>query len=304
MGHSSAAAFALPVELGAVGHLRRVDSSACSSALTMPLYQEAAIGVQHNCSYMLAGCCAPVAADSTTAAAARRSDRVERIDASDAVAATAALAAALAAARDGHSRRDELLLLLMLAPPRPYPQIAPAPVRHACHSLVWQRPAEAWMTALSYTRYPKIRKRLSPSSSRRGEQDLKEGAQDLEVVSDLMPSADFAARQGASEDPQSRDALRRARSVNRADFSAEGGGRGACSLGAPSRLVRTQQPRSHSTTLTIDADERERARATLVPSRLSNVSSGRTRKTDIFLDVPRTTATWTAHYDSATLLLA
>ena len=53
---------------------------ACTSALTMPPDQEAAVDVQHNCSYMLAGCCAPAAADSTTAAAARRSDRVERFD--------------------------------------------------------------------------------------------------------------------------------------------------------------------------------------------------------------------------------
>ena len=109
-----------------------------------------------------------------------------------------------------------------------------------------------------------------------------------------MPSADFAARREASEDPQSRDALGRVRSVNRADFSAEGGWRQPSSVlvtRSPSRLVRTQQPRSHSTTLTIDADERERARATLVLSRLSKVSSGRTRKTDKFLDVPRTTAT-------------
>ena len=100
LGHSSAAAFALPVELRAVGHLRLVDSSACSSALTMPLCQEAATGVQHNCSYMLSGCCAPVAADSTTAAAACRSDRVERFDANDAAVAAADAADAADAAPD------------------------------------------------------------------------------------------------------------------------------------------------------------------------------------------------------------
>ena len=66
----------------------------------MPLYQEAAIGVQHNCSYMLAGCCAPVAADSTTAAAACRSDRVERFDANDAAVAAADAADAADAAPD------------------------------------------------------------------------------------------------------------------------------------------------------------------------------------------------------------
>ena len=106
LGHNSAAALALPVKREADGHPRRADSSARSPVLTTPLCNELAVGVQHNCSYMLASCCALIAADSTAAAAAGRAGRVESLDAIDADPAAAANAAALDAAHGRHSPHD------------------------------------------------------------------------------------------------------------------------------------------------------------------------------------------------------
>ena len=94
------------MEREADGRLRHADSSARSSILTTPLRKELAVGVQHNCSYMVASCCAPIAADPTAAAAAGRAGRVESLDANDADPAAAANAAALHAARRRHSPHD------------------------------------------------------------------------------------------------------------------------------------------------------------------------------------------------------